>query len=214
MSLSPYASRPRLDVAALPAATLDSRSPIWWGNLMLLFIETSMFGILVSSYFYLRLNFHAWPPPRVEGTFVQYDPVPALKAATSNLVLLLISFFPQFLADRSALRMRLRPTQLGLLVVILCGAVAIWLRFQEFTAVKFRWDTNAYGSIVWAILLMHLLHLVAGSLENSLMLVWSLVHGLDEKHARDIRVNCVYWYWIIGVWIPLYIIIFLGPRFY
>jgi heme/copper-type cytochrome/quinol oxidase subunit 3 len=214
MSLSPYTRRPRLDVSTLPGAALDSRSPIWWGNLMLLFIETSMIAILVSSYFYMRLNFHAWPPPRVEGTFNDYNPVPLLKAATCNVVLLLVSFIPQFLADRSALKMRLRPTQVGLVLVILCGAAAIWLRFHEFTALKFRWDTNAYGSIVWAILLVHLLHLIAGSLENSLMLVWTLVHGLDDKHARDIRVNAVYWYWIIFIWIPLYTIVFLGPRWY
>ena len=53
-----------IDVSDLPPAVEDHRSPIWWGNLLLLCIETTMFGLLVATYFYLRMNFNQWPPVR------------------------------------------------------------------------------------------------------------------------------------------------------
>jgi cytochrome c oxidase subunit III len=79
--------------------------------------------------------------------------------------------------------------------------------------VKFRWDENAYAAIVWTTLGMHLLHLLAGTAENFIMMLWAWLRGLDTKHERDIRVNAVYWYWIVGIWIPIYAIIYFGPRF-
>ena len=47
-----------------------------------------------------------------------------------------------------------------------------------------------------------------------MMLTWVLLKGLDDKHARDVRVTAVYWYWIVGTWIILYAIVFPGPRFF
>jgi heme/copper-type cytochrome/quinol oxidase subunit 3 len=35
---------------------------------------------------------------------------------------------------------------------------------------------------------------------------------MDDKHARDIRIGAIYWYWIAAIWIPLYVIIYFGPR--
>ena len=59
---------------------------------------------------------------------------------------------------------------------------------------------------------MHLIHLITGTAENLIMTVWIWLKGLDIKHARDIRVGAGYWYWIAGIWIPLYTIIYFGPR--
>ena len=64
----------------------------------------------------------------------------------------------------------------------------------------------------WTTLGMHLLHLVTGTAENGLMAAWVWAKGLDTKHARDIRVGCVYWYWIAAIWVPLYVLIYFGPR--
>jgi heme/copper-type cytochrome/quinol oxidase subunit 3 len=65
---------------------------------------------------------------------------------------------------------------------------------------------------VWTILGLHLTHLIVGTLENGIMIAWIAAHGMDEKHARDIRVNAVYWYWIGAMWVLLFAIVYLGPR--
>ena len=102
---------------------------------------------------------------------------------------------------------------LGLIVVILCGIGAIAFRFLEFHSLLFKWNENAYSSTVRTILGKHLLHLITGTLELGLLLSWMLLKEMDVKHARDIRVTAAYWYWIAGVWLVLYLIVYLSPRF-
>src|SRR4051794_6653574 len=206
-------SRPIIDVSGLPQDTLDHRSPIWWGNLLLLIIETTMFGILVATYFYVRIiGFDQWPPPLVDVMPPIFHPVPDLKIPTLNLILLLVSVVPMFVVDRACLSRHTNIVRIGLVLCILFGLICIWLRFLEFRALHFRWDSNAYGSVTWTILGMHLLHLITGTCENSLLTAWLFARGMDDKHARDVRVGAVYWYWIAGIWVLLYALIFWGPR--
>ena len=132
-----------IDVSELEPHVMDHRSPIWWGNVLLLCIETTMFAIVVASYFYLRQNFIEWPPPRVDEQPVLYHPAPDYGIATINVLLLLASCGPMFMADRAALHRNRRVVTIGMLICIVVGLVSIWLRFHEFSALKFRWDANA-----------------------------------------------------------------------
>lgn len=207
-------AQPTIDVSTLPEGTEDHRSPIWWGNLLLIVIETVMFALLVGAYFYIRGNFTQWPPPQTNQPVAIHDPVPDLLLPTINLGVLLLSCVPMFIADRAALRLLRQRTFWMLVVTTALGAVAIALRFQEFDALKFRWDDNAYGSLVWTIVGLHLVHLIVGTLENLTMIAWIAVYGLDQKHGRDVRVAAAYWYWIGAIWIVLYAIVFPGPRFF
>jgi heme/copper-type cytochrome/quinol oxidase subunit 3 len=207
-------ARPAIDVSSLPDSELDHRSLVWWGNVLLIAIETTMFALLVAGYFYVRPNFLEWPPPRVSGPEALFDPVPALRLPTMNLLLLLLTLVPMIAADRACLRRDERTVKRMLAAFLALALACIALRFREFGALHFRWDDNAYGSIVWTTVGMHLLHLIVGVLEFLLMLVWLVARGLDDKHARDVRVTAVYWYWIVGTWVILYTILIPGPRFF
>jgi cytochrome c oxidase subunit I+III len=77
---------------------------------------------------------------------------------------------------------------------------------------KFKWNDNAYASVVWTLLGMHLLHLIVAAGETFILTVWLMTHRLEEKYAVDISVTAVYWYWIVGVWLPIYLIIYWAPR--
>ena len=44
-----------------------------------------------------------------------------------------------------------------------------------------------------------------------LMLVWALGWGLAPKHRFDVEVNSMYWYFVIGSWVVLYVVIYLSP---
>src|SRR5437764_8063129 len=98
-------SRQFIDVSRLPASAMDYRSPVWWGNALLLCIESSMFMIVIASYFYFRRNFDAWPPAKIDQMPVLYHPYPHLGIATLNLILLLLSVIPMYIGARACLRM-------------------------------------------------------------------------------------------------------------
>jgi len=204
-------SRSVIDVSDLPPSALDHRSPIWIGNALLLLIETTMFAILVAAYFYLRQNFEDWPPPQTNYYVPNFHPSPDLFWGTLNLVVILTAGFFMLLSDWAALRMDRAKTLLWGGLNVLFALIAIAVRFREFWGTQFRWDDNAYSGVVWGILFMHLLHLMVGASEDLMMFAYITVHGLDDKHARDVRVTAVYWYWIAGIWIPLYAILYFGP---
>src|SRR3954469_6289601 len=95
------AERNVIDVSELPHHAFDVREPVWWGNWGLLAIETTMFGILVATYFYLRQNFQLWPPPLTSSP-QPFDSQPDLTAATTTVVLLVLSCLPMIYTDLAA----------------------------------------------------------------------------------------------------------------
>jgi heme/copper-type cytochrome/quinol oxidase subunit 3 len=200
-----------IDVSELPHHEFDTYDPVWWGNNFLLAIETSMFALLIATYFYLRQNFTEWPPPlaQLNGSL---NPLPDLFFGSANTVLLLLSLIPAVIVDLAARGGNRRRTQIGLMICIGCAAGAMVLRAYEFSAVKFYWDSNAYGSIVWFILGMHLLHLITLSCETLLLTIWSFAREFDMKHRVDIVALAVYWYWVVGMWCVLYSIVYFAPR--
>lgn len=213
MRVEELIGRKTLDVRDLPATLLDYNEPIWWGNLLLLFIETTMFGILVAIYFSVWMNTSPFPPPRVDRMPVIYDAVPELLLPTVGLVVLLVSLIPAIWLDICARRKDEKMVKILLPVTLLINIAAIVIRFQEFDSLLFKWDDNAYGSITWVILGTHLMHLIILCAEDLYLLAWTYKEGLDAKHALDLSVMAVYWYWIVGIWIFFYALVYLGPRF-
>jgi cytochrome c oxidase subunit III len=201
-----------LDVSKLPEVGWDSKAPLWWANTFLLVIETAMFGILAASYLYIRMNFQEWPPPRVNRLPVLYDTNPTLFWGTVNTALLLISCYPVVALDKAARRLNSTAVKRGLVILIVVGCTAISLRFAEFRAIHFSWDDNAYASVVWMLLGAHLLHLVVASLEAFVTSTHIFTHPLDEKRALDVTVSCTYWYWVVGIWVVTYGLVYFGAR--
>ena len=200
-----------IDVSELPRHEFDTYDPVWWGNLFLLAIETSMFAILIATYFYLRQNFQLWPPPVAQLTDT-LRPLPQLTFSTANTILLVVSCVPMIATDFSARHALKRLSQAGLVMCVMCGFAAMVLRSYEFAGVYFRWDSNAYGSVVWFMLGMHMLHLLVMTSEAVLLAVWIFTREYDMKHRVDIVTLAVYWYWVVGIWLLLYGIIYFTPR--
>ena len=89
---------------------------------------------------------------------------------------------------------------------------AVDMKRLEFSAMYFRWDSNAYGSVVWFMLGMHMMHLLILTTEATLVAIWIFTREYDMKHRVDIVTVAIYWYWVVGIWLLLYGIIYLTPR--
>ncbi|HYK20184.1 MAG TPA: cytochrome c oxidase subunit 3 [Pyrinomonadaceae bacterium] len=204
-------TRAVIDISELPHHAFDTYDPVWWGNNVLLAIETSMFAILIATYFYLRQNFALWPPPVAQLT-ATLNPLPQLLYGTLNTVLLVLSCIPMVLTDLSARRGDRFMSQVGLVIAVFCGAIAVVLRGFEFSAVYFRWDSNAYGSAVWFLLGMHMMHLAILTSEAVLLCVWVFTREYDMKHRVDIVTLAIYWYWVVAIWLVIYGVVYFTPR--
>jgi heme/copper-type cytochrome/quinol oxidase subunit 3 len=202
----------RIDVRHLSTAAWDSRSPVWWGNLLLTLIETTTVALMIGTYFYLRRNFGQWPPPRINELPFNPEPLPHLLFGTLNLVILLASVPLTYVTDMAARRSDEKSLR-GLLPAMLGVAVLTTvLRFYEFGAMHVKWDENAYGSAVWWILGLHLSYLLAGAGEYFIMTIWTWTHELDEHHALDVTLIGGFWYWVAGTWVVCYLVLYWCPR--
>jgi heme/copper-type cytochrome/quinol oxidase subunit 3 len=192
-----------VDVSELPTFAFGPSGLIWWGTFGFMVIEAAMFVVVFVSYFYLRLRSDTWPPsqPHPDPTF-----------ATISLLVLLVSCIPNEAARRAAERMDRGRTRRWLNVTIVFGLAAIALRVFEYTALNVRWDTNAYGSILWVILSLHTMHLVTDVVDSVVLAVLAYTGPFEEMRFVDYNENALYWYFIVGSFVPVYLIVYFSGR--
>lgn len=196
--------RPVVDVSELPTVVFGSRAPLWWGLVGMIAIESTMFALLIVTYFYLRGNATVWPPHGVDAR---------LPIRLANLAVLLLSVWPMAKVSGAAARNDLRGMRRWLIFGTALGLVVLGVRLALFADMSFRWNSHAYGSVVWTILGLHTTHLVAASAENLLFIALLYVGPIEKKHLLDLRLNSLYWYFVVISWVILFAVIYLDPGF-
>ena len=197
--------RPPTDATTLPDQGFRHHAPFWWGNAIVITLEGAGLAVLVFTYFYIWRSFDTWPPTGTK--------VPDLGISTINVVVLLVSILPMWHVAHLAVRFeRQRALGLWLLLCVLFGFTAAILRLMEFKGVHTRWNSNAYGTIVWTILVVHFAHIVAATLETLVLGILMLRGPVNDLHFVDVTRNAIYWYFVALSWVVFYAIVILGPR--
>ena len=141
------------------------------------------------------------------------SPPPELGVPTVTLLLLLAKLVPAWLGVRAAKRIDRHGVRRWLGVALVIGALAVAVRLAEFESLNVRFDTNAYGSIVWTVLGLHLSLMVFDVLETgAILLLFFTGERLRLKHYADVEDGCVYEYFLSLSWVPLYVLVYLLPR--
>lgn len=193
-----------IDVSALPDFSISNQSPIWWGQALMAMIEGTLFLILIGIYFYARLSVDVWPPPG--------DQLPPLTAATIGLLPLALSTFASYWASEGAKEDSRRKMLAGLIANLLLAFVFLALQATAWLHLNFGWSTDIHGSIVWTILFLHTFDAVADLIFTFVLVVILLTGRYGIKQRIAVHVDSVLWYFIAAIWIPLYAVVFWGPR--
>jgi cytochrome c oxidase subunit 3 len=194
-----------MDVGALPAVVFGRRAITWWGTVGFMVIEASTLVVCGVTYLYLRKNQHTWPPEPYAH--------PSLLLPTISALFLALSNIPNRWLHKACLRLDKRAVQRGMLLMATLATVACVLRVFDFRELNVHWDTNAYASAAWITLAFHTTLLAFETLETWVftVLFW---HGpVEGKHFADGEDNCVYWYFMSLVWLPVYVLLYISPRF-
>jgi cytochrome c oxidase subunit I+III len=192
-----------IDVSSLPDHAFGHRSILWWGTLGFIATEGMAFAIAAATYLYLRTRIPEWPP----GV-----PPPALGVGLANLAVLIVSAIPNYLTKRASEKEDLRQVRIWILVTLGFAVVFLVLRWFEFAALNVRWDFNAYGSIQWALLGLHTVHLLTDVGDTAVLAVLMFTGPITGKRFVDVSENSFYWYFVIASWLPIYGLIYWGPR--
>lgn len=192
-----------LDLSRLPTYAYGHRSLTWWGTLSFMAVEGTGFALAAGMYLYLASIAAQWPLDA---------PPPRLGPGTLQTVLLLASAWPNWLIDRAAKRQDVKQVRILLIILSLVGFMAIGIRFYEFPAMQIKWDVNAYGSVTWLILGLHLTHLITDLGDTLVLTVLMFTRHAAGKRFSDVSDNAFYWYFVIGSWVPLYLLLYWFPR--
>jgi cytochrome c oxidase subunit 3 len=192
-----------LDVSALPSFGFGRRSLTWWGTLGMMAIEGTLFALAVASYFFLRSHVAVWP---------MSEPPPQLAWGTLNTALLVASLLPNHLSQRASERLDHAACRRWASVTLLAGLLALVLRALEFGSLNCRWDSDAYGSIVWTLLGLHTLHLLTDTWDSAVLVVLLFTGPWEGKRFVDVQENAIYWLFVVLSWLPLYAVLYWAPR--
>ncbi len=160
-----------------------------WGVGILVATETALFGTLVATYFFLRLQVSTWPPAGIE------DPKVALPLVLTGA--LVATCIPMAVAAAAARAGRTRAAWLAILVAtaIQCGYLAVQIVLYADDLDKFSPEDSAYGSIYFTMLAVHHAHVLVGILMCAWLLA-RLVSGITGHRLVAVRVVAIYWYFV------------------
>lgn len=198
------AQRTTVDVSRLTTVPFGHRNLLWWGTVGFAVIEGFTLVLMTASWFYLRLNEYEWPPGRT--------PDPDLLVPTLNTVLLLLVIAPMRMVDRAAKRHDRGGVVRGLLIALAMTIVVAVLRWWELLALNVRYDAHAYASAAWGVVVLHATLVVVDVFETG-TLAWLFLSGrAKQKHYPDASDAADYQYFLSLAWVPLYVIVYWGPR--
>lgn len=192
------------DASQLPDYGFGSRSTTWWGVVGFMAIEGAAFALAFAAYFFLMAQEKQWPASAAP---------PDLFWGSVTLVLLLLSEVPNIWVKRAAEAMDLRRVRIGLVAMSLIPLAIFVSRGLEYDHLNIGWDRNAYGSISWALLLMHTVHLVTDWVDTLVLAaLMHTKHAEEERRFVDTSENALYWHFIVLSWVAVYLILYWVPR--
>ncbi|MCB8821794.1 cytochrome c oxidase subunit 3 [Microvirga rosea] len=194
---------PVLDVSKLPTYGFGHRSPMWWGTLGFCTLEGMGFAIAIGAYLYLSFLNPQWPLS---------VPPPDLIWASLLTILLIISIIPNYLTQKFGEEENLAKVRVYLVVMSVLGFVAIGIRFLEFGRLHVKWDQNAYGSLLWALLGLHTTHIITDVVDTLVLTALMFTRHGHGKRFSDVGDNAFYWNFVVLSWLPMYALLYWGPR--
>jgi len=192
----------------LPNEASGARSIAWWGMVLFIATEATLFGLLILSYWYLRFRSGpVWPPKGIEA--------PSLKLPLIMSAILWSSSIPVHIAERAIRKGDRTRMRAGLLIGFLLGLTFLLLQIvAEYPhALKVSPPSSgAYGTLFFSLTGLHGMHVAVGLLIS----LWVQVRAWRGAFSagRHVSVQNFAWYWhfVDTVWVFVLATIYLAPH--
>jgi heme/copper-type cytochrome/quinol oxidase subunit 3 len=197
------ATRPPALTAELPVG----RTRGWWGMVLFVTTEATLFATLLGSYFYLRFQYGPqWPPPGIEK--------PELLKPLIMTGVLLPSSLPVMWAERGIRKGQRWRLRIGLLATLIMGSTFLALQGMEYASKlkMFTIRTNVYGSLFYTITGFHGTHVTVGLLMVGWLLAAALRGSFGRRRHERVRLTAIYWHFVDLVWVGILFTVYLSTR--
>lgn len=186
--MTDYAALPRTTEATAAAPLRSTSKPAaWWGMVILVASEGTLFGAFIGTYYYLRFNTAVWPPDGL--------PKPAVAVPLILVGVLVLTSIPMQIASLAARAGRLALTRLalGTALFVQCGYFAYEVHDFRDQLHRFDITRDAYSSIYYTLLGADHGHVLLGILFN-LWLLGKLSRGLTRYRVNAAQAITLYWH--------------------
>jgi cytochrome c oxidase subunit III len=191
-------------VSSASYAVGSARSNGWWGMVVFVLGETTLFLMLFATYFYLRLQSHHWPPPGI-------DKPPVLTPALLTAVLVSTSIAMQLAWSRAHAGDRVGAWWPLAAAGLVQGGYLIW-QVHDFVLDVHREPPShsAYASIRSTMLAIDHAHVLLGVLLTAWM-VARLATRLTPYRLRGLQAITFYWHAVNLITIAVLFVADLSP---
>jgi cytochrome c oxidase subunit 3 len=192
------------NLGGLPGSASGPTHMVWWGNFGFMLIEGMAFLLAAGCYVYLIGRPPSWPPPG--------DAPPDLTWGVIFTAALVLSEVPNLALLRMAEAKRAAPVRWLALLMSVIGIALLVLRGFEFAHLNVSWDHDAYGSVLWMLMVLHTTHLLTELGETGVQTLWLFTHQIGDDQFADVEDDSNYWTFVVLAWLPLYGIVYWLPR--
>ncbi len=173
------------------------------GTVLFIAAEIMFFATLIGSYFTLKSGAdEGWPP----------DGIPEL--GLSLPIILTLIMLTSSLSMHGAIwgvRNNNRPVFVSsLAITALLGTLFLVGELFDAIEVDFAFDSGAYGSIFFTILLFHGLHVFAGVLFMVYLLFGAITGGFHPNNYQPVESVSYYWHFVVIVWLFVFATLYLS----
>jgi cytochrome c oxidase subunit III len=95
-------------------------------------------------------------------------------------------------------------------VVFLMGTAREWYHLIHDFGLTIR--TNLFGTTFYSLVGLHATHVVIGLIMLSIALALLLSGRVQEKHAERLEVLSLYWHFVDGVWVVVFLVVYVLGR--
>ena len=192
--------------AGPPIRVVDDKRGTW-GMALLITTEAMLFVMLFFTYYYVEKGNERW----------KYTEPPKLHYSLPMLGVLLTSSIVLHWGEKQVKKQRYSSGRVGVIGTIVLGFVFLFLSYLEYTEhlATLSPRSDAYGSIFYTIISVHLAHLTLGLL----MLFWVLFVARRWEPAqhtphRPYHNAAMYWHFVDTVWVFIIALLYVAPNIY
>jgi cytochrome c oxidase subunit III len=191
------------DLSGVKAHGFGFKSLWGWGLLGFMLVEGMAFLLAGGAYIYLMTQAQRWPLDSAP---------PALLYGTLFTLIMLASQWPNWRMDKASHARDARGVKHGMVIMSAIGVVLLLVRALEFMHLNTRWDQDAYGSIVWALMVLHTVHIITDLIDTIALAVFLHTHPIPPERFSHVEDNASYWLFVVITWLPLYALVYWAPR--
>lgn len=183
-----------------------TRSLGWWGMLLLVATEATLFATLIASYFYLRFQTTTWPPHGIAKPHVLLPWILTAVLVSSSL--------PLVVATRIDAARRIALLRACLFAPFVLGVVYAVLQFLQY---KHDWSdmrpsNSAYSSIYYTLTGLHWAHVVAGLLLVLFVQYQAWHPAYRPERGAAVQITALYWHFVNVLAVAILLTAYLSPQ--